>query len=273
MKNITNSFLFLMFLSLYSLNSHSLTIEELKKLKLPNNRVITVTGHPDYAPVIWKQKKGKDLIGISVELIKLAFAEINVKVKTINTGTWGRAQAEVGFGNIDMLLPPYLNEKRVKLYKYHKDPFMMDDTVIFVKKGAKVKFNELSDLKGHKGVALIHDSFGNEFDEYVSQLSIKRLTKTDHCFRFLLKGRSKYMVAGYNAGLAVAAKMNVLDQLEILPKRVIVTGMYLPISLKSKWNIQVIHNYLNTKIKEYKTNGIFKKLEDKYLKIYKEEDL
>lgn len=247
-------------------------LADLKTEALPNNRIINVTGHPDYAPVVWKNKKTGKLTGIAVELIEMAFSEINVKVNFINTDTWGRAQEEVGKGSIDMLLPPYLNDERVKVMQYHKNPMMMDDTVIIVAKGKSIKFSTLSDLQGLKGTAIISDSFGDEFDKYEkTNLKISRLATTEQCLEFLLQQRADYMVAGYNSGLAVASKMGLESKIEILPKRVIVTGMYSPISKKSPWNIEKIHNYLADKIAEYSKSGITKKLEEKYLKAFKDE--
>ena len=248
------------------------TADKLKKMQLPNNRVITVTGHPDYPPVVWQKKDSRELIGISVELLQKVFAEANIKVEVINTDTWGRAQVEVAKGNVDMLMPPYKNAEREKAYKYSKYPFLMDDTVIFVKKEKTFKFNKLHDLVGKRGVAITHDSFGTTFDSFAEKkLSLHRLPKTEHCFKFLLKDRADYMVAGYTAGLAVAATMDILEEVDVLHHRIIVTGMYLPISLASSWNIPEVHNFLEKRIQQLTSNGHVKKLESKYLNIFKNE--
>jgi polar amino acid transport system substrate-binding protein len=252
--------------------SFALTDAELKKTLFPNNRTINLTGHPDYPPVVWQEKGSRKLVGIAVKLLERAFSEINVKLNVINTDTWGRAQVEVAEGKIDILMPPYLNDERLKVYSYPKEPFLMDDTVIFVKKGHRFKFDKLDDLIGKTGVAIIHDSFGSEFDTFEKKsLKVTRLPKSEHSISFLLKGRAKYMVGGYNAVLAVASKMGVLDQVEVLPHRIIVTGMYTPISRISAWNSPELLSYLDRKVLEYKKEGYIKKLEEKYLKIYKAE--
>jgi polar amino acid transport system substrate-binding protein len=107
---------------------------DLRKLKLPNNRTITLTGHPAYPPVVWATRDGKELQGIAVELLKMIFKEVNIEVSVINVETWGRAQEEVKNGRIDILLPPYKTSERQLFYNYSNYAFMMDETAVFVKK-------------------------------------------------------------------------------------------------------------------------------------------
>ena len=88
---------------------------------LPASKTISVTGHPDYVPMIWASKDNKEIRGLVVELVEMAFAELGVTVKRFNSGTWGRAQEEVKVGRIDMLLPPYKTKDRELIFEYYKD--------------------------------------------------------------------------------------------------------------------------------------------------------
>jgi polar amino acid transport system substrate-binding protein len=259
-------------LCLLAFNFISVAETGLKKLPLPNNRVINITGHPDYPPVMWINKETKEFQGIGIELMQMIFSEINVKVNFINVDTWARAQEEVKNGRIDMLLPPYKTQERLPYYNYATDPFMQDETVLFVKKGKSFKFETLEDLLKFPGTAIINDSFGSEFDKFESiHKNITRLPTTEQCFRFVEKERARYVIAGINSGMAALAKLNWENRFIILPKRVITTGMYAPISLKSKWNIPEINGYLKRKFDEYNRKGIIKKLEKKYLDRLKKE--
>jgi polar amino acid transport system substrate-binding protein len=141
----------------------------------------------------------------------------------------------------------------------------MDETVIFVKKGREFNFRKLKDLKQYKGVAIINDSFGTEFDNFDSkELKILRLKTTEQCFNFLEASRADYIVAGIHSGMDVANKLKLKNKITILPKRVIITGMYAPISLKSKWSQPEVEKFLSAKFLEYQKNGTLKKLEEKY---------
>ena len=253
-------------------NSVSAGLKEDALKHVPVSKLIKVTGHPDYPPVVWAAKGGEELHGVAVELMELAFSELGVKVKTFNSGTWGRAQEEVKEGRIDILLPPYQNAERLLVYEYFKNPILKDETVIFVKKGKAFSFKKFEDLVGKSGVTIIDDSFGNEFDKFMKEkLKIERLAKTEQCFEFLAKDRAQYMIAGLNAGLAVAKKNGVEKNFEILPKRVVMTGMFAPISKKSEWNHPAIHKFINTRIAAYAKSGLVKKLENKYWEAYAKE--
>lgn len=234
---------------------------------LPKSKTITISGHPDYPPIIWVSGKGKKLKGIAVEAVQKIFSKIGVKVKIVPISTWARAQEQVRLGKVDMLLPPYKSKKREKIYSFVSTPFMMDDTVLFTAKGKDLHFEKLTDLRQYFGVAIINDSFGDDFDKADKKyLKVQRLIKTDQSFKFVLKGRADYLIAGYNAGISVATQMGITDKIDYHRKPVITTGMYLAISKRSKWNKPQIIDYLNREITELVTNSYFKSLEPKYFK-------
>ncbi len=245
---------------------------DLKKMTLPNERIIRVTGHPDYPPVIWAKRGEKRLKGIAVELIETIFKDANVKVEFINVETWGRAQEEVKAGRIDMLLPPYKTEDRLSLYNYSADAFIEDETVVFVEKGKEFKFEKFEDLARYPGVAIINDSFGTKFDEFnKNNHNITRLPTTDQCFRFVEKDRARFVIAGINSGISTLTRLGWDGKFVILPKRIIVTGLYAPISLKSPWNKPEVNAFLKKKFAEIKP-GEIKELEKKYLQLFKAEN-
>lgn len=263
----------LIILYLITLSFTSVAQTDLKNTGLPNNRVITITGHPDYPPVIWINKETKEFQGIAIEMMRMIFNEIDVKVNFINVENWARAQEEVKNGKIDMLLPPYKTQERLPFYSYAADPFMQDETVVFVKKGNEFKFENFQDLLKYPGSAIINDSFGSDFDNFeLIHKNITRLPTTSQCFRFVDKGRARYVIAGINSGMAALAELQWENRYTVLPKRIITTGMYAPISLRSKWNTPEVNIYLNKKFQEYNRKGIVKKLEKKYLELFRDEN-
>jgi polar amino acid transport system substrate-binding protein len=263
----------LMILSLLAFNFTSVAGTDLKKMALPNHRVITITGHPDYPPVTWINKDTKEFQGIAIEMMRMIFKEIDVTPIFINVDTWARAQEEVKKGRIDILLPAYKTQERLPFYNYATDPFIQDETVVFVKKNQEFKFDNFQDLLKFPGVALINDSFGSDFDNFeIIHKNITRLSSIEQAFRFIDKERARYLIVGKNPGLAALARLKWENNFTILPKRIIVTGMYAPMSLKSKWNIPEVNQYLNEKFAEYHRKGIVKKLEIKYLALLKKEN-
>lgn len=254
------------------LNSEAFSQSELSNIILPNNRTISVTGHPDYPPVVWKTKNGKELQGIAVELLEMILKEAKIKPVFTNVETWGRAQKEVEDGRVDILIPPYKTNERLTHYNFSSDTFMLDETVIFVRKGMEFKFDEFKDLLKYPGVAIINDSFGTKFDDFEkANKNLARLATTEQCFRFVEKKRARYVIAGLNSGKAALSMLMLDDQYTYLPKRIIVTGLYAPVSNKSPWNIPQFNSYLKRKFVEYEKKGIIKSLEKKYLAILKQE--
>jgi polar amino acid transport system substrate-binding protein len=264
-----NLFLIFAFLVL-PLNAFASLKEDAIK-QLPSKEII-VTGHPDYAPVVWQTKKQKHLQGISIALLELAFKDLGVKVKTFNAGSWARAQEEVKEGRADVLLPPYKNEERLQIYNFTSEPFSQDETVIFVRKDNPIQFRKYDDLAKYSGVAIINDSFGNEFDQIIkSKLKIERLTTTEKCFEFLMSKRADYVIAGLNSGLTVLEKTHFEDKIKILPKRVVTAGLFVAISKKSKWDRPAIIDFLNHRLQVYSRTGVTKKLEEKFRTVFNDE--
>jgi len=235
-------------------------------------KVLRVTGHPDYPPVIWYSEKEDKLKGVAVELLQNIFKDSDIKLEFQHVATWGRALEEVNQGRIDMLLPPYKTEERKIVYHFSDQPFMEDRTVLFLKKGSKVDYKELVDLSKYQGTAIINDSFGDDFDKASKKLlKVQRLSKTEQCLRFLLRGRADYLVAGYSAGISVAKAMGVDNQIEVHKMPIIRTGMYIALSKRSKHASPEIMKLIDIKLVEYQKSGFIKELEKKYDEIYQRE--
>lgn len=263
---------FITFLITLIITASAYPQSELADVILPNNRTIIITGHPDYAPVVWAKKDGLALQGIAVEILERILKEANIKAVFKNVESWSRAQEEVKSGRIDILIPPYKTAERVLLYNYSAETFMMDETVVFVRRGNEFKFDEFKDLLKFPGTAIINDSFGTEFDAFEkANQNLTRLPTTEQCFRFVEKKRARYVIAGLASGKAALSKLMLDEQYVVLPKRLIVTGLYAPVSLKSPWNTPEFNGYLRKKFKEYSSKGIVKSLEKKYLAILKKE--
>ena len=200
-----------------------------------NAKEVRITGHPDYPPIVWK--KDGQLVGSAVTIVKKALENIGYKVKLVPIDTWGRAQEEVRLGRVDILLPPYKTPERERVYAFPEKPFLMDSTALFYKEGNKVKFEEFKDLKAYSGVAIINDSFGEEFDKADEKYKLlKRLKKTEQCFQYLYKDRADYVVAGQNAASVVLNKIGLAHKIHVHEKLVVETGMFTAISKKSKYN-------------------------------------
>ena len=225
--------IFILLFYLFFIITHDLWASELSNAQ--KSKVILFTAHPEYEPVTYLNKNKNVFEGIAVNKLKKAVEKMGYKLKSVYAGTWARAQEEVRKGRIDILLPPYKTDERLQWMHFQEKPFMIDESAVFVKKNSGIKFQDKKDLLNYRGVAIINDSFGNEFDKFDrEELKLTRLASTEQCFRFMLKGRADFFVAGLLAGNRVLEKMGEKKHFEALPKRLIVTGMYVGVSKKSK---------------------------------------
>lgn len=236
---------------------------------------ILVSGNAEYPPLTWQDKQNSQKItGFAVELLEMAFADLGIQVRGVYVGPWKRAQTAVRMGQIDVLGGAYITEERQTYMDYIHPPFVMDPTVIFVRKGEMFKFEKWEDLIGLVGGAPIGNSFGEAFDRFEQQhLKIERVTKLSQAFRKLINGRSDYVVYGLYPGLAELELIRHGHKIDYLPKSVISEGLYFTFSKKSPCNCKHIKDHLAQKIKGYSEQGLPQNLMRKYLFIWKKQSM
>lgn len=234
---------------------------------------IIITGNAEYPPLTWQDKKNPDkMIGFAIELLQIACKDIGVEVEGKYVGPWARAQDEVKQGHADMLGGAYITEERKTYMDYILPPFVMDPTVIFVKKGDDFKFEKWEDLIGLKGGAPIGNSFGEAFDKFEREkLTVERVAKLRQAFEKLDAGRNRYVVYGLYPGLAEAEVTGFRDKISYLKNSVISEGLYFTISKKSACNCPKIKEHLTKKVKEFSDMKLPEQLMEKYLKLWKEQ--
>jgi polar amino acid transport system substrate-binding protein len=237
-------------------------------------RVLVVTGNAEYPPLTWQDKKDPGrMTGFAIELLELALKDQDIKVVGKYVGPWARAQANVKGGAVDMLAGAYITEERQAYMDYIQPPFIMDPTVVFVKKGDDLKFETWDDLIGLKGGAPIGNSYGEKFDQFAKEhLDIERVPLVDQAFDKLLSGRNRYVVYGLYPGLAEAEVTDRRERLDYLQNSVISEGLYFTISKKSRWNTPQLRDLLARKVKEFSRQKLPERLMEKYLKLWKEQN-
>ncbi len=221
----------------------------------------------------WQDKSNpKKLIGFAVELLEIAFNEIGILVDARYVGPWARAQSEVKHGNVDMLGGAYITDERQTYMDYIIPPFVMDPTVIFVKKGKSFHFEKWEDLIGLTGGSPIGNSYGEKFDSFAKKnLKIELVPKINQAFKKLVRERNDYVIYGMYPGLAEAEVTGFGNTIEYLSNSIISEGLYFTISKKSPCNSSKIKEHLTRKVKEFTEKKIPEKLIKKYLQIWREQ--
>ena len=220
---------------------------------------LVITGHPAYPPVAWGSD-GK-IVGASSELVMKIAKELKVeKISSVNFGSWEKAQEAIKEGNADIIFGIYKDNARLAYMDYIEPPYMLDSVSIVTREGENIKFSQWSDLKGLKGVTNLGESYGNEFDSYISKnLMVARAKGVDEAFAQLLSKQADYLIIGTYPGKMEASKLKILSKISFLPKNVLTAEMYIAFSKKSKC-YTVLKSGFSAGIQKAVANGEVKEL-------------
>lgn len=231
---------------------------------------VVVTGNAQYPPVLWADPDdSKRLVGAAVELLENALEGSGIHVDVLNVGPWARAQEEVRSGRVDMLAGAFLTPDRLAEMDYVHPPYMEVPSVIFVKRGKAFPYSGWDDLRGKRGSSLVSNSFGAAFDTYAADhLEINTVPSIEQSFELLLRERTDYVVYERHQGLALAAQMNILDQLDVLEGSLINEPLYYTISHNSACNSPALRAALADGMYRMVRQGEPRRLLDKYREIW-----
>ncbi|MBC3936091.1 transporter substrate-binding domain-containing protein [Undibacterium sp. CY7W] len=203
------------------------------------------TGNPEYPPYLWRDPDDENrLIGANADFVQAIGKEIGIPVEVRYLGPWGRVQEEAKLGRVDLLAGAFLTLPRFDYMDYVYPAFRETSTVIWVRKGGKVRYKKWSDLTGKSGVTVINNSFGEEFDRYAKEsLRISTVATLEQALAILNLGRADYLIYEETPGLAIAAK-NQITSLQAVYPAITNENLYLTVPHKSPCNTADIRSRL-----------------------------
>lgn len=227
--------------------------------------VLISSGNQSYPPSSWQEAEA--IVGVAAELTQMIFAELGIKTESKYVGPWKRVQKEAVDGTIDVITTIYKNKEREEYLDYPQTPYMDDPNVIWVWKGKTFPFEKKEDLIGKKGLAVLGDSYGEEFDKFIAEkLTIERASELLMNLKKLQAERGDYMPYGLHSGIIAAKQYGYDGKLEYLPKPLLSEGMYIAISKKSKFRKYLPE--LEKGIRKYKADGTIDRLIRKHIDLY-----
>lgn len=157
--------------------------------------------------------------GILVEIVGKIFQRANISLE-LEFLPFKRAYAYTLRGEIDGLFNFYKTPKRLAGFDY-SDVILKNPLVLFVKKGSKITFNTLTDLKGLRIGVMRGYTYGPEFDE--STAFIKEIGDSHESnFKKLAVGRLDVYVCDNLVGMHVVRKLRLMSEFDILPVPLII---------------------------------------------------
>ena len=126
---------------------------------------LTATGNPEYPPYLFREGlESKKLVGANTEIINLIAKKLGVDIEVTYVGPWSRAQKEVRDGRTDLIAGAFFTVPRAQYMDYIYPAFLTTNSVVFNNKERPVKYEVKEDLAKYKGITVINNSFGQDFE-------------------------------------------------------------------------------------------------------------
>ncbi|MBK8161093.1 MAG: transporter substrate-binding domain-containing protein [Rhodospirillaceae bacterium] len=200
-------------------------------------KLLVASGNPEYPPYLWRNPENeRQLIGANAALMAMLSAEIGIPIEVRYIGSWARVQEEMKNGHIDLISGAFLTTERLAYMDYIHPTIATTRSVVITMPDSAVKYRQRSDLVGHRGVTVINNSFGEEFDQYARKnLSIDEVSKLENALRMVENRRADYLIYEDAPARAIAAQLGI-DGLMEAPDSISNEDLYLTLSHRSACN-------------------------------------
>lgn len=157
---------------------------------------IKASGNPEYPPYLWRETpQSKHLSGAAVLYMDELSKEIGIPISVNYIGTWARVQEEARTGQIDMIAGAFYTLPRLDYMDYFYPAFQDTVTKIFVRSDSTFPYTSWADLKSKRGVTVINNSFGEQFDNFAkTNLKITQVPKLEQAIQMLQNKRVDYLI-------------------------------------------------------------------------------
>jgi polar amino acid transport system substrate-binding protein len=226
--------------------------------KTESSKELIASGHPAWPPIMYQ--KGDKIVGAGPELFAKIFQELGVKAAFKYEGPWDQVQAKAKSGSVDVLVAAYKTPERETYMKY-SIPYTVDPVSLVIKKGNVLTYNKWEDLIGKKGVVMVGDSYGADFDKFMAQnLTVVKVGTPEEAVALLEKEEADYFVYALYSAEAYIFEKKASEKIEIVHRPVATENFYLTISKKSSF-IGLMPE-INKLLKQYEADGTIQQLID-----------
>jgi polar amino acid transport system substrate-binding protein len=230
--------------------------------------VLIASGHPNYPPFSWQ--RGEQIVGIGVELTEMIFSDVGIAVTFPARGNLKRVQNDAANGSIDVIVGIYKTLDRTQYLSYPDQPYLDDISVAWVRKDRAFTFDKWGDLIGKRGTALLGESYGKDFDDFIARyLQMDWVSMPLQNLKKLDAGRSDYYPFSLYGGTLQLKRYGFEDRIEYLPNAISKQGVYIAVSKKSIYTNRL--DDISRAIQKRGADGTIDRLVRKYLQLAAEE--
>lgn len=221
--------------------------------------VLTATGNAEYPPYLWRKGENKELLGANRKIMDEIGRRLGLTIELQDVGSWARAQEMLKSGRIDLMAGAFYTVPRIQYMDYVYPAFLNTQSVVWRNTQSEMAYSSRDDLLKLKGLTVINNSFGQDFDEFAKDnLEIGYVASLKQAFLMMARGRADYVLYEKNPGLAYASLLGYSDKVQILEPAISSEGLYLTISHKSKCNTGALRGRLARVVQEMEADGFMK---------------
>jgi polar amino acid transport system substrate-binding protein len=204
---------------------------------IPGCREMVASGNPQYPPYLWRDPADDTrLVGAAAELTQWLAREIGVPIQIRHIGPWGRVQAEARAGNVDLVAGAFFTLPRTEYLDYFYPAFRETRSAVWIGNETKLPYKRWSDLVPKRGVTVINNSFGEEFDRFARErLNIAQVASLEQAIQMVQRGRADYLIYEDSPAAAYMARLGVTN-LKPLSPPVASENLYVALSHRSACN-------------------------------------
>ncbi len=182
------------------------------------NRLVA-SGNPQYPPYLWRDPADPDrLIGANQELMQWLAKEIGIPIEVRYVGPWSRVQEEARAGRIDLIAGAFFTLPRTEYMDYVYPAFRETRSVVLVRQNRSFRYARWADLEGKKGLTVVNNSFGEEFDRFMrDRLTLTRVASLEQALRMMELDRGDYLLYEDSPAQAFMASLNIQGIKELAP--------------------------------------------------------
>lgn len=225
---------------------------------------LLAAGNTDDPPLSWAEEDM--IVGVGPELAYIIFSDLGIHLSVPKRGNWSTVQTEAEDGDIDLIVAMFKNDYRASKLVF-TDAYISVPVVLYVRKDKVFTFNTWKDLIGKKGAMNTGDSFGQDFDHFLSEHLTVTQAPLKKCFRRLYDGEFDYVIVNKYGGGLFAEAVNADDSLTVLQVPVTVMEYRMAFSKKSKY-LDLLPE-VNRKLRQLVEDGSVDKMCSKYILKYR----
>lgn len=192
-------------------------------------KMLDIVCDDHWAPYEWKDKTTGELKGFAPDVVRNVLRNMGVEFK-ITAHSWKKAEKYVLEGKAGALFPASRKAKRETKCYYPEIQLLDSQYFFYIRKAneGKLKYNDFSDLKGHKVGVTSGYSYTPEFMEFIAANKNISEAKTDELnLKKLVKGRFDYFPGEAGNVALLARRLGIEDKIVRLPKPFIEKPYYI----------------------------------------------